>query len=57
MIATMIQGIWIGSSAMSISSMFFIVACMGMYKLGAFNARHPGQMLECGKWLWRWMNQ
>jgi hypothetical protein len=46
---------------MSFSSLFFLATCFGMYKLGAFNARHPG-VLRAGLWrgskqLWKWLNQ
>jgi hypothetical protein len=36
--------------AVSLSSLLFMAICTGMYKLGAFNERHPGQMRA---WLWR----
>jgi hypothetical protein len=46
---------------MSFSILFFVVACMGMYKLGNFNARHPGEFWHNVRWavqrLWKWMNQ
>lgn len=35
---------------MSISTLFFVAACAAMYKLGAFNVRHPGQVRQ---WLWK----
>lgn len=42
---------------MSISSLLFIGACYGMYRLGAFNARHPGRMLEWTRQVWKWLQQ
>jgi hypothetical protein len=56
-IVTTIQGIWIGSSAMSVSNVVFIVSCLVMYRLGHFNARHPGQLLTWTRLLWKWMFQ
>lgn len=40
---------------MSLSSLLFLGACFCMYKLGAFNARNPGQLWEWVKLTWRWM--
>jgi hypothetical protein len=46
---------------MSINCVLFLASCFAMYKLGAYNANHPGEA-----WLtlrgsivqiWRWMNQ
>lgn len=46
---------------MSLSSLLFIGVCWGMYRLGAFNERHPGQMWprlrQSALWVWRWMNK
>jgi hypothetical protein len=42
---------------MSLSSLFFLGSCLGMYKLGAFNARNPGRMWEWSCRLWKWMQQ
>ena len=46
---------------MSFSTLFFLGACLGTYKLGSLNQRHPGRMWEWGKWawksIWNWMNQ
>jgi hypothetical protein len=33
---------------MSFSDLFFVAACVGMYKLGAFNAHHPGRLRSQG---------
>lgn len=38
---------------MSISSVLFIVACIGMYKLGAYNQHHPGELLVHAKLAWK----
>jgi hypothetical protein len=35
---------------MSFSTLFFVAVCTAMYKLGAFNERHPGRLRE---WSWR----
>ena len=46
---------------MSISSVFFILCCVGIYRLGAFNARHPGRAWCCccdsTLRFWKWLNQ
>jgi len=44
---------------MSISSLLFIGSCLGCYKLGSFNARHPGRLWQSLRglvaWLWMWI--
>jgi hypothetical protein len=40
---------------MSISSVLLIVTFIGAYKLGYFNATHPGQIWVSCKTLWKWM--
>jgi hypothetical protein len=35
---------------MSFSCLLFFASCTAMYKLGAFNERHPGRTRA---WLWR----
>ncbi len=46
---------------MSFSTLFLVAACIGSYKLGALNQRHPGQAWgSCRSaviWLWSWMNK
>ena len=46
---------------MSASSLLFMTTCWAMYRLGAFNERHPGEALKrvklAWKWIWSWMNQ
>ncbi len=42
---------------MSISSLIFILSCLGSYYLGNFNARNPGRSWELIQtscvWVWR----
>ena len=40
---------------MSISSVLFVVSFISAYKLGHFNAMHPGQIWVWSKMLWTWM--
>jgi hypothetical protein len=40
---------------MSFSTLFFIIACIGIYKLGVYNAKHPGAMMEHGHAVWKWL--
>ena len=46
---------------MALSTAFFLLCCLGFYKLGAFNSQHPGQLWQnmrfFGHGLWKWMNQ
>ncbi len=42
---------------MSISSLLFVGVCIAMYKLGAYNQRHPGELLMYAKLAWNWLNQ
>ncbi len=46
---------------MSFSTLIFLVGCIGSYKLGALNQRHPGEAwASCRNavlWLWSWMNK
>ena len=42
---------------MSISSVLFVVVCIAMYKLWAYNQRHPGESLVYAKLAWKWLNQ
>jgi hypothetical protein len=42
---------------MSISSILFFASCFAMFKLGVQTERHPGQIWELGKRLWKWMQQ
>jgi hypothetical protein len=45
---------------MSISTIFFLATCFAIYKLGAFNAEHPGRAwANVNRWavqLWTWLN-
>jgi hypothetical protein len=41
---------------MSLSNLFFLGLCFGMYKLGGFVERNPGQLWAWSKWLWKWIN-
>lgn len=45
---------------MSVSMLTFVLCCLGAYKLGAFNERHPGRSLHlvranAGRF-WNWIN-
>jgi len=40
---------------MSLSSLFFLGMCWGMYKLGAFNERYPGEAWNRMVIIWRWL--
>lgn len=45
---------------MSLSTLFYLALGVGLYKLGAYNARYPGELPEL-VWLlsvrvWRWLN-
>ena len=46
---------------MSMSSVLIIVACIAAYKLGSYNATHPGTALRCchetTQRLWNWMSK
>jgi hypothetical protein len=46
---------------MSFSTLFFVAALAGAYKLGRFNANRPGEawraLRETGLKTWKWMNQ
>jgi len=42
---------------MSVSSVLFIVSCLAMYKLGAFNEKNPGRIWELTKCAWKWVRQ
>jgi hypothetical protein len=42
---------------MSISWILFFASCFGMFKLGAFTERNPGQLWAWAKQLWKWVNQ
>ena len=42
---------------MSISSILFFASCWGMFKLGVYTERHPGEIFELGTRLWKWMQQ
>jgi hypothetical protein len=46
-----------GEALMSFSTLFFVVACTAMYKLGSFNAHHPGRMRawlgQAAVWTWK----
>lgn len=46
---------------MSVSTLFFFLSCIAMYKLGAFNARRPGLAWCCCRDSsvrpWKWFNQ
>lgn len=44
---------------MSLSSLVFIAICWGCYRIGSFNAQHPGELRELIKLAWaklyRWL--
>ena len=42
---------------MSLSMLIYIVSCIGFYKLGAFNQKHPGELWRSGQFFWKWLNQ
>lgn len=46
---------------MSFSTVLIIVACMAAYKLGSYNAKHPGAAFrlchEGTQTLWKWMSK
>jgi len=42
---------------MSLSSLFFMGVCWGMYKLGEFNAKRPGEVWELAKRGWMWISK
>ena len=37
---------------MSIDTLFYMGLLYGSYRLGFFNAQHPGKLAEWGKLLW-----
>ncbi len=45
---------------MSISTLLFFLLCYLMYRLGDYNARHPGAvwraLREVGAWTWKMVN-
>ena len=42
---------------MSFSMLMFFVGCAGMYKLGTYNQRHPGEVWKLAHAGWQWMNK
>lgn len=46
---------------MSLSSLVYMGICWGMYKLGGFNERYPGELTRRLRngwlWLWDWLNK
>jgi hypothetical protein len=40
---------------MSLSSLMFLGICYGMYQLGAFNERHPGEVRRRTVHAWFWL--
>jgi hypothetical protein len=42
---------------MSFSMVFYFVSVIGAYKLGAYNCRHPGAVVQWSRNLWSWMNK
>jgi hypothetical protein len=42
---------------MSISSLLFIMTCLGSYKLGVYTERHPGDLWARAKIVWGWMGK
>jgi hypothetical protein len=37
--------------------LFYFLSCIGMYKLGSFTERNPGQLWAWATQLWKWINQ
>jgi hypothetical protein len=42
---------------MSFSMLFYLLSCVGFYKLGGFTERNPGQLWEWAKQLRVWMDK
>ena len=46
---------------MSINCVLFLASCFAMYKLGAYNARRPGEawlrLHDAARWTWKFLHQ
>lgn len=42
---------------MSIESIFALLVCFGMYRLGAYNEKHPGEAWRATQLAWTWMSR
>ena len=42
---------------MSFGMLLYILSCIGFYKLGAFNQKHPGELWRSAQLFWKWLHQ
>jgi len=42
---------------MSLSTFFGVLVCFGLYRLGALNQKHPGEVWRLAQLAWKWLNQ